>query len=536
MVHVIGMVSSEKIILLCVVIITLSINVVESYDDTASLTRDELYERYGLKNPFKPTKEEKKYQKRRRNLTNRFGIDVDGFLERYGYLRTVPEVLRKRKIQVHTRLDRKHAISEFQEFNGIKATGKLNKKTVKIMKEPRCGLPDVRTDDPFSPIREFHFYKYYPRWRRSVLTWKATKYTMKISPLSQWKTLKKAFETWASVSGLRFLYTRQNPDIQIDFEQGNHGDGSKIAFDEAGGVAAHAFGPGTYTISGNIHLDRDEEWTQSVNPKSGINLLAVTIHQIGHTLGLQHSKDPRSVMYPAFVRTNLDLSIEDIENVQILYGPNPESVISPGRYLLPTTEAPKLCKVAMDDIELGPDGYLYIFHNSHIRRIDKRGNPIKTKDKVNIWEVYKNGPPKVDAVAYRYEIKKTYMFYNNTIWRYTNFDLDIGYPKNISSMPDKPHCAAFIRDQAGITRLLLFGEDLFWEWSTARNVVVKGYPFSTSRYFDGLPTSPSACLRYTDGYVYFFKKEKYYKVHPLSYNVINGYPKLMPPNFMSGVC
>ena len=49
----------------------------------------------------------------------------------------------------------------------------------------------------------------------------------------------------------------------------------------AGGVAAHAFGPGTYTISGNIHLDDAEPWTQSVDPKDGINLLAVAIHQIG---------------------------------------------------------------------------------------------------------------------------------------------------------------------------------------------------------------------------------------------------------------
>lgn len=48
-----------------------------------------------------------------------------------------------------------------------------------------------------------------------------------------------------------------------------------------GGLIAHAFGPGTYTISGDIHLDDDEDWTLSVNPKDGVNLLAVTIHEIG---------------------------------------------------------------------------------------------------------------------------------------------------------------------------------------------------------------------------------------------------------------
>jgi len=40
----------------------------------------------------------------------------------------------------------------------------------------------------------------------------------------------------------------------------------------------------------------------------------------GHSLGLQHSTDPHSVMYPQFVTTNLDLSQDDIEHAQILYG------------------------------------------------------------------------------------------------------------------------------------------------------------------------------------------------------------------------
>ena len=46
---------------------------------------------------------------------------------------------------------------------------------------------------------------------------------------------------------------------------------------------------------------------------------------------------------------------------------------------------------------------------------------------------------------------------DNTIWRFTNFALDRGYPKNISDMPEQPRAATFIRDQYGITRLLIYG-------------------------------------------------------------------------------
>lgn len=85
-------------------------------------------------------------------------------------------------------------------------------------------------------------------------------------------------------------------------------------------MAAHAFGPGEYAISGDVHLDEEEDWTLSVNRKDGTNLLGVLIHEIGHALGLSHSKDLTSVMHPAFVSAKLDLNVDDIEHVQILYG------------------------------------------------------------------------------------------------------------------------------------------------------------------------------------------------------------------------
>ncbi|KAH3690146.1 hypothetical protein DPMN_190730, partial [Dreissena polymorpha] len=78
--------------------------------------------------------------------------------------------------------------------------------------------------------------------------------------------------------------------------------------------------------------------------------------------------------------------------------------------------------------------------------------------------------------------------------------------------------------------------DLFWEWSTVKDVVRAGYPLQISEYFHGLHKSPEGSLRWKDGYIYFFKKDKVFKVHPNDYSVLNTYPKPMPPEWMLDIC
>lgn len=55
----------------------------------------------------------------------------------------------------------------------------------------------------------------------------------------------------------------------------------------------------------------------------GINFLAVATHELGHSLGLRHSSDPDSVMYPTYGARdseNFKLSPGDIREIQELYG------------------------------------------------------------------------------------------------------------------------------------------------------------------------------------------------------------------------
>ena len=59
-----------------------------------------------------------------------------------------------------------------------------------------------------------------------------------------------------------------------------------------------------------------------------------------------------------------------------------------------------------------------------------------------------------------------------------------------------------------IVTFLYYQVERFWEWSTSRDQVAKGYPLNTTQYFEGLPKAPIGAVRWKDGYIYFFKAEK----------------------------
>eukprot|EP00106_Octopus_bimaculoides_P012564 XP_014780006.1 PREDICTED: matrix metalloproteinase-2-like [Octopus bimaculoides] len=140
------------------------------------------------------------------------------------------------------------------------------------------------------------------------------------------ETIKKAFQYWSNVTNLTFKHTPlEEPDIDIQFIREEHGDGNP--FDGRGSNAAHAFFPGKNSISGDAHFDEDEEWSLYQN---GTNLLAVAVHEFGHSLGLGHSRSPGSVMSPFFeeFNENFTLHADDIKGIQSLYKNDPSMEIN----------------------------------------------------------------------------------------------------------------------------------------------------------------------------------------------------------------
>ncbi|GMT19110.1 hypothetical protein PFISCL1PPCAC_10407, partial [Pristionchus fissidentatus] len=101
-------------------------------------------------------------------------------------------------------------------------------------------------------------------------------------------------------------------DIDILFARGDHGD--KDAFDGRGGTVAHS----GYPPRGIVHLDADELWTLG---EGGVDLRQVVLHELGHVLGLRHSKSDESIMNPFYIQKRRALFIPMIDeyNLRQLY-------------------------------------------------------------------------------------------------------------------------------------------------------------------------------------------------------------------------
>jgi len=141
------------------------------------------------------------------------------------------------------------AIKKFQKYAGLNITGQLDSETLKMMKMPRCGHPDVINSKNKNPFRKKRYALQGSKWSKSKLRFRIAKYP-KYSSMTRDsinEELKRAFDLWADAADVDFelvkepikndflnnlLLFDQNTKINIDkkadidvrFETGFHGD------------------------------------------------------------------------------------------------------------------------------------------------------------------------------------------------------------------------------------------------------------------------------------------------------------------------
>ena len=71
----------------------------------------------------------------------------------------------------------------------------------------------------------------------------------------------------------------------------------------------------------------------------------MALHEIGHSLGLDHSSDPEAVMFPSYsgYKAGLDLAQDDIKGIQALYGAGWSRTKTPPRIKPSSYECPWPC-------------------------------------------------------------------------------------------------------------------------------------------------------------------------------------------------
>ena len=209
------------------------------------------------------------------------------------------------------------ALRKFQLQQGLEVTGVLDETTLNLMKQPRCGFPDQPVTGDDGAVATFVAQG--NKWTSNNVTYRFDNYTPDLSQADQRAAIRGAYDRWSAVTPLMFTETNSGGDMRISWQSGDHGDGSP--FDGASGILAHCFypPPNGGDIAGDAHFDEAETW--SVNtPPSGIDLATVALHELGHGLGLAHSTVSSAVMYAYYGGPRRELTDDDIQGIQSIYG------------------------------------------------------------------------------------------------------------------------------------------------------------------------------------------------------------------------
>lgn len=129
-----------------------------------------------------------------------------------------------------------------------------------------------------------------------------------------------AFDTWAAIAGLNFRFvssTTGGADIDIDVAPLG---GSTIGVANTFFFNSDPDGNGVVEIAeSNISMDQNETWRPDGNA-GAFTFFQVMLHEVGHSLGLDHFNTPDSIMNASANSGSRTLGADDIAGIQDLYG------------------------------------------------------------------------------------------------------------------------------------------------------------------------------------------------------------------------
>ncbi|XP_066103789.1 neutrophil collagenase [Saccopteryx bilineata] len=381
-------------------------------------------------------------------------------------------------------------LKEMQRFFGLKVTGRPNEETLEMMQKPRCGVPDTG---------DFMLTPGNPKWRQTNLTYRIINYTPQLPHTSVEAAIEKAFNIWSGVSPLTFTKTSQGEaDINIDFVERAHGDNSP--FDGPNGILAHAFQPGP-GLGGDAHFDAEETWTST---SENYNLFLVAAHEFGHSLGLSHSTDPGSLMYPNYAfsePSTYSLPQDDINGIQAIYGPS-DSPIQPTGPSTPTACDPRLTFDAVTTLR----GEILFFKDKYFWRRHPQLRNVELNFISLFWPSLPTGIQAAYEDSYRDIV---FLFKGNQYWALSGYDIQQGFPQNISNYGFPSNVRAIDAAVSHETKTYFFINNQVWRYDNERRSMEPGYPQSIASTFPGIESRVDAVFQ-RDNFFIFFSGPRYY--------------------------
>ncbi|XP_038590887.1 matrix metallopeptidase-21 [Micropterus salmoides] len=454
------------------------------------------------------------------------------------------------------------ALEEFQRVSGLPVTGVFDEATKIAMNKPRCGVPDkeidlnIPTGSNNTAInisqmvninlnihqseavrrRKRHLATLvsknrhrrdlsetgYMAFSKRVLKWRliGEGYSSQLSIEDQRYIFRMAFRMWSEVCPLEFVEDTHSPledvDIKLGFGTGRH-LGCNQRFDGTGQEFAHAW------FLGDIHFDDDEHFT-GPNAGSGISLLKVAVHEIGHVLGLPHIYRSGSIMQPSYLPTESGFEMDwmDRKAIQHLYGG---------------------CKGPFNTVfdwirkEKTPYGEVVIRFNTYFMRdgwywlYENRNNRTRYGDPVALQTGWRGIPMEgVDAYVHVWSRKRdaVYFFKGTQFWRYDNENDHVfrqdpeghGYPRLISEgFPGvfSPIDTAFYdrRD----SHIYFFKSSLVYAFNVEANSLARGFPKNIRDVFPPVESGDhpdgnidAAYFSYTHNAIFLLKGTHFWQV------------------------